>query len=550
MLVYCRWTMGKLSYLLVILSTTAVFAHDPQVVQTAQGKLRGFKATSRSGRPFLSFASIPFAKPPVGPLRFQPPQEPEPWEGIRNATDLGPWCIQYNMYDIPPATFGVEDCLYLAVHTHNTRGRAPVMFHLHGGGFISGNGPHKTDPRYLMDEDVVIVDINYRLGIMGFLSFEDEVMPGNQGMKDQVMALRWVKKNIAKFGGDPNRVTLVGESAGAGSVYHHTVSPLSRGLFHGGIAESGSSYAMWCVTPPGLAKEYAQKLAGLVSCPKGNSKEAVACMMKKDAKELVGHMEDYRIWQIDPLILFLPVLEPAGPGAFITGPINKWQHNPVPLLMGTTSAEGLLRTGYFLYYNMDFKWYDDNFERLAPVSHMYFATASNPNEVTRKIREFYYGNKPISLNDWVNVTNTYTDSWFTHGIFEGADKHTGDVYFYYFDYRGEYSFFPAEGNTTQYAIGAAHTDEILYIWYNKNFASDLKGKDVELSKKLVKIWTDFAKHGKAIPPPNSGKWDKWVTKKHNYMHITNSGFKPQIGLHEDRYRFWSELNFRDKYPWN
>ncbi|XP_014276171.1 juvenile hormone esterase [Halyomorpha halys] len=199
---------------------------------------------------------------------------------------------------------------------------------------------------------------------------------------------------------------------------------------------------------------------------------------------------------------------------------------------------------------MDFKWYDDNFERLAPVSLMYFATASNPNEVTRKIREFYYGNKPISLNDWVNVTNTYTDSWLTHAIFEGADKHTGDVYFYYFDYRGEYSFFPAEGNTTQYAIGAAHTDEILYIWYNKNFASDLKGKDVELSKKLVKIWTDFAKHGKAIPPPNSGKWDKWVTKKHNYMHITNSGFKPQIGLHEDRYRFWSELNFRDKYPWN
>ncbi|CAH1398676.1 unnamed protein product [Nezara viridula] len=288
------------------------------------------------------------------------------------------------MYQRRPTVFGVEDCLYLAVYTHDTKGKAPVLFHLHGGGFIAGNGPHKTDPRYLMDEDVVVVVVNYRVGIMGFLSFEDNVMPGNQGLKDQVMALRWVKNNIAKFGGDPNKVTLVGESAGAASVYHHTISPLSKGLFHRGIAESGSSYNMRCIMPPGMAKERAQKLAELVSCRKNNSKEATDCLLKKDAKELVGHMEDFR---------------------------------------------------------------------------------------------------------------AYTDSWYTSGIFDAANKHTGDVYFYYFDYRGEFSFFPSGGNKTQYAIGASHTDEIIYLWHNKNFASNLKGEDLELSKKLVKIWTDFAKFG-------------------------------------------------------
>nr|XP_014292970.1 esterase FE4-like [Halyomorpha halys] len=125
------------------------------------------------------------------------------------------------------------------------------MIHIHGGGFFGGTGPRRTEPHYMMDEDIVIVDISYRLGFLGFLSFKDKEMPGNQGLKDQVLAKKWVQKNIHLFGGDPNSVTLVGESAGAGSAYHHTVSPMSRGLFHRAIAESGTSYNPWGVAPPG-----------------------------------------------------------------------------------------------------------------------------------------------------------------------------------------------------------------------------------------------------------------------------------------------------------
>ncbi|CAH1398685.1 unnamed protein product [Nezara viridula] len=526
----------------VLLLAITAFADDAPVVETTAGSVRGFTSTSRSGRQYWSYRGIPFAKPPLGKLRFRPPEEPEPWTGIRNATEHGPFCIQYNMFHLNPKVIGSEDCLYLSVFTHDTNGSNPVMVHIHGGGFIAGD-KSKTSPIYLMDQEIVIVGINYRLGIMGFLSFENNEQPGNQGMKDQVMALQWVQKNIANFGGDPKRVTLVGESAGGASVVHHIISPLSRGLFHGAIAESGTSYNTWTVLPPGLARNRAKNLTSLASCPVKTTKEIIACLQEKNANELVGLMENFREWQIDPLmLLFQPVLEPKGSGAFLTGPISSWKHNPVPLLTGMTSGEGLLRTRYFLEFDMDFKWYNDNFEKVAPISFQYVASASNPEEVTKKIKQYYFGNKQITAEDWLNITTAYSDSWFTAGIMDAANKHSGDVYFYYFDYIGEYSYTPKNKSL---AIGTGHSEEVLYIWY-KDFAPNLKGKDLELSKKLVKIWTNFVKYGKPVLPDSN--WPTWTKKKH-YLNIGQSGFKINEGLCESRYNFWSSLNYNDKYQW-
>ncbi|XP_066908800.1 juvenile hormone esterase-like [Halyomorpha halys] len=528
---------------LLLLYAITAFADDGPIVDTTAGAVRGFTSRSRSGRQFLSYKGIPFARPPLGKLRFKPPEEPQPWAGIRNATEDGPFCIQYNMFQLNPQVIGSEDCLHLSVFTHDTNGSAPVLVHIHGGGFIAGD-KSKISPIYFMDHDVVVVGINYRLGIMGFLSFEDQEQPGNQGMKDQVMALRWVKKNIAKFGGDPNRVTLVGESAGGASVIHHVISPLSRGLFHGAIAESGSSYNIWTILPPGLARNRASNLTSLASCRFNSTREIVTCLQEMNATELVGLMEHFREWQIDPLmLLFQPVLESKGSEAFLTGPISSWEHSPVPLLIGMTSGEGLLRSRYFLEYNMDFKWYNDNFEKVAPISYQYVSSASNPDEVTRKIKQYYFGNKEITAADWLNITLAYSDSWFTAGILDAANKHTGDVYFYYFDYIGEYSYTPK--NKTL-AIGAGHSEEILYIWF-KTFAPDLKGSDLELSIKLVEIWTNFVKYGKPVSPESNRLWPTWTSKKHRYMHISKSGFQIKEGLLENRYSFWSSLNYKDKY---
>ncbi|CAH1398678.1 unnamed protein product [Nezara viridula] len=527
---------------ILLFITASLAADDPLIVETTHGKLQGRWMTSRAGRKFLAFSGVPFAKPPVGSRRFEPPEEMERWTGIRNATQPGPWCLQVNTFEIDPVAFGTEDCLYLSVYTHRRTSKNAVMIHFHGGGWNSGDAEHKTLPTYMMDKDVVIVDVNNRLAFLGFLSFEDKTMPGNQGLKDQVMAMKWVQKNIARFGGDPKRVTIVGESAGAGSVYHHTVSPMTTGLFHRAIAESGTSYNGWAVAPPGLAKTNCQKLAKLLGCPIDTTTAAVNCLKARNATDIAVTITQFLVWQIDSTLIW-PVLEPNEPGAFLTGPISKWKHNPVPLMLGTTSGEGLLRTGYFDYYKTELEWINDNFERLAPMSLMYEYTASNPSEITKKVREFYFRNGKITSDSWFNLTQLYTDTWFAIGIIDGANYHTGDVYFYYFDYIGEHTYGP-EYNRTLY-FGAPHTEEINFIWENPNVNWTLEGEDKKFSRRLVKIWTDFAKFGTPAPRGSDISWTKWNPKHHNYLEMSKSGIKGKQGFAKDRYKFWKSINYRD-----
>nr|XP_024218966.1 esterase FE4 [Halyomorpha halys]XP_024218967.1 esterase FE4 [Halyomorpha halys] len=536
--------MGTLQKVTFLLFLAGSLAENPLIVDTSTGKVRGYKMTSRSGRKFLAFSGVPYAKPPVGPLRFQPPEEVERWIGVRDATEPGPYCLQYGTFEEKPEPFGSEDCLYLSVYTHSTRGRAAVLVHIHAGGFHMGNGQRWYLPNYLMDEDVVIVDVNYRLAYLGFLSFEDKEMPGNQGLKDQVMALRWVKKNIAKFGGDPNKVTLVGESAGGASVYHHTVSPLSRGLFHKGIAESGTSYNPWALSPPGFAKSMAQQLAKNLGCPISSTSAAVSCLRSKKGSDIVSRIVDLIRWQVD-MEMNWAVLEPEGYGAFLTGPVSKWQHQPVPMIIGQTAGEGLLRTHYIVQNNTDFNWLNDNFDRLAPVSLWYSASASNPDEVTRKVRRYYFPDGQIRPEFWVNLTQMYTDSWITIGAIDGANLHTGPVYFYYFDYVGEYTFDEGVNRTLYFA--APHIEESEFLWQRPWTNRTFKGEDLALSKKLVKVWTDFAKYGNPTPRGSGFTWNKWKVSKHNYLHISHSGWEQKEGFATDRYNFWKSLNYRDKF---
>lgn len=525
-----------------LISVVVASKDDEPIIETPLGKVRGYTMTSRTGRRFYAFSGLPYAQPPINDLRFEPPQPALPWRGIKDAKEHGPFCLQANLYLLNPRVIGVEDCLYLSLYTHNISRKAPVIVHFHGGGFVSGNGARKTKPQYFMDEDVVIVDVNYRVGIMGFLSFEDEVMPGNQALKDQVQALKWVQQNIASFGGDPNCVTIIGESAGSRSVYHHTISPLSKGLFHRAIAESGTSYNFGSLLPRGYVSKQSHRLAELTNCTRSNTKEIVACFKAKNARELADQLIKYREWQIDPIFIFGVVFE-TGPGAFLTGPKKSWKHADVPCLMGTTSAEGLLRTAYFLRYNMSWEWYTENFNNVAPISLGYSETASDPTSITKKLREYYLPKKEITLEDWPKIVQMYTDSLYKMGIMEGADKHAGEVYFYYFDYLGIYTL---GGNLNRTLMtGAFHTDEIIYIWYNELFAN-INGPDLMLSKKLVKLWTNFAKYGTPTPKGSEIKWDTWTPNHHRYLHISNDGIKMAEGLAEDRYRFWKTLNTVDK----
>ncbi|XP_069689984.1 juvenile hormone esterase-like isoform X2 [Periplaneta americana] len=200
------------------------------LVSKQEASVQGSQMTSRNGRNFCSFRGMPYAAPPVGPLRFKAPQPVDFWNKKWNATVDGPMCIQKTKPIV-----GQEDCLYLNVYTPLTTFPSvqtfPVIVYFHGGSMEKGSGVSTLyHPKYFLDKDIVLVTINYRLGVFGFISTGDDEAPGNFGLKDQVAALRWVRDNIAELGGDPNKVTLQGQSAGAQSINYHMFSPLSRGL--------------------------------------------------------------------------------------------------------------------------------------------------------------------------------------------------------------------------------------------------------------------------------------------------------------------------------
>ncbi|OJH37325.1 carboxylesterase/lipase family protein [Cystobacter ferrugineus] len=240
---------------------------DTLIVDTSTGKLRG----RRMGG-VHAWLNIPYAAPPVGPLRFREPQPVQPWTGIRDATRFGASALQPPLIPGPLNTVissssqFSEDCLYLNVWSPAADGRKrPVWVWIHGGAYDLGGGSQYLGHELAKQGDIVFVSINYRLNAFGFLNlgglFEDERFAHNAGLLDQVAALRWVKENIEAFGGDPTRVTIGGESAGSASVVTLMVMKAARGLFHGAIAQSAgmSLHADWN-TSLDIAQEFASQL--------------------------------------------------------------------------------------------------------------------------------------------------------------------------------------------------------------------------------------------------------------------------------------------------
>lgn len=235
-------------FALAVLLNLAVVAHAADVVHTANGPVEGRGAQPSGVR---IFRGIPFAAPPTGDLRWREPEPVKNWSGVRAATEFGPRCMQAPIYsDMVFRSNGMsEDCLYLNVWTpaKADRERLPVLVYFYGGGFVSGDS---SEPRYdgesMAAKGIVVVSVNYRLGIFGFLALAELTQEsphkasGNYAFLDQSAALRWVQQNIANFGGDPRRVTIAGESAGSISVSAQMASPLSKGLIAGAIGESGA----------------------------------------------------------------------------------------------------------------------------------------------------------------------------------------------------------------------------------------------------------------------------------------------------------------------
>ncbi|XP_024082889.1 esterase FE4-like isoform X2 [Cimex lectularius] len=317
-------------------------------VTVDQGVLRGREFATHGNRTVYAFQGVPYAKPPLGDHRFKEPVMASSWIGVYDATAFSDVCMQYSHphYKSAEPIEGSEDCLYLNVYTPEVPdvpgGRLSTIVMLHGGAFTFGSG-NFVGAEFLLDHDVILVTVNYRLGPLGFLSTEDDVVPGNMGLKDQLLALKWVHRNIPSFGGDPTRITLAGMSAGAASVHYHLLSPKSRGYFHRAISMSGSALCPWAQTEN--AKEKTKRIAGNLGCPTTDSYTLIKCLRKRPAKKIVSQVKEFMPWLFYPFTPFGPTVEPQVPTAFIDEPpvdiILNRKANDVPWLISFDKDEGL-----------------------------------------------------------------------------------------------------------------------------------------------------------------------------------------------------------------
>lgn len=400
-------------YLVIIIIAYILFKYNwidknsnDAFVRTSNGILQGLKHEN-----YYSFEGIPYAEPPINENRFEIPKPyRKSWNGIRDAQKQQPYCLQWShfVFDNDDRTLGSEDCLYLNIYTPNPNAtnKYPVIFLIHGGAFMFG-GADFYGPKFLMEREIIYVNFYYRLGPLGFLSTEDNEINGNMGLKDQNLALKWVKENIINFGGDPNKITIIGFSAGGASVHLHYMSKLSRNLFQNGISHSGSALDSWVMVDKPLEK--AQKLANHIGCNFKSTKELKNCLKEKDGKEIVRATKIFQPWLYNPFTVFGPVIEIESENAFIIKHPKKYIEEgdieSKPWIVSLTKDEGIYPGGEFIKNDNIINQLNDNWNDIAPFL-LHFNNTIAPTkhiEVSEKIRKFYLGNDKINLKSFDKV---------------------------------------------------------------------------------------------------------------------------------------------------
>jgi juvenile-hormone esterase len=568
------------------LESVSTYAPKSPIVYTKYGPAIGLTEVSRSKREFMSFRGIPYAKPPVGELRFAAPEPPEPWNFAINATQNGPICIQKNYFFSDPKVEGTEDCLYLNVYVPKVKGTAllPVMVFIHWGGFLAGRGTSDYfGPEYIMDKDVILVTFNYRLGVFGFFTTLDDFAPGNYGLKDQVMALKFVQETIECFGGDKNRVTIFGQSAGGGSVSLHLVSPLSRGLFQQAISQSGVALDLWAKPLNPLQVQITAALATFAGCQAqlANRADLLKCLREVDAQKLAETADKFKYFSIEPLTPYTLVTEnktAANPNPFLEKqPLSYLQDEEflkVPWIVGNVQDEGILRVAQLVRQPETLKALNENFKTLiTQLLALQVSVGENTTSLYDNMINFYLGGKSsIDVNDPKSVQgfiDLYTDRSFTYGTYQTAilqsQKGHTPIWMYNFDYRGQYSYgdqFAATTNDINFNWGVSHCDDLLYLFKSPALFPDLaKESDLKMSEALVTMWTNFAIHG--TPDPfNSLQWNSLnfnnteEIKGSNLKVLNMTGssktktieFKLQRGFYPERMQFWVNQNLAENFP--
>ncbi|XP_047108500.1 esterase E4-like isoform X1 [Schistocerca piceifrons] len=541
------------------LYSTRTAGVETVTVKVAQGILKGKVVEAKYGGKYCSFQGIRYAKPPVGTLRFQPPQPPESWTGTRDALEEGAVAPHANW--VGKKYKGEEDCLFLNVYTSKiTSQNEPlkaVMVWFHGGAFGFGSG--NTDlygPDYLVAADVIVVTLNYRLGALGFLSLEDATIPGNNGLKDQVAALRWIQQNMINFGGDPDNVTIFGQSAGGASVQYHLISPMSKGLFHKAIAQSGSVFNPWASRK--ALKERSFTLGAVLGCNTNDPKVLIDFLRTCTPKQIVEGtaeivtLDDKRRGKNTP---FLPIPEnDSGSLQEVFLPDNpqnivkSGKFCDVPYLTGITSHEGIMELKNILKKPQLLKEIDNDFERLVPEDMELGEKSERLKKASDMIRQFYFDGKPFTKDNIMDYVNLQTDIMFACGMYQTAKYHVkysrSPLYCYNFGFDGALGVFKSCFGAS-HLPGACHVDDIGYLFHMSAVDITVEHDSIEMStiRRMVKLWTNFAKTGDPTPHLDADVMVKWTPNSQTnpcYLNI-DKDLTIRQNLNKERMEFWDDL---------
>lgn len=468
---------------------------DPALVRTAAGILRGTVVSDHR-----LFAGVPYAAAPVGQRRFAPPEPAGGWQGERDATKAGPRCVQDPSVDPEQGANTAEDCLSLNVWTPPVSDeKRPVMVWIHGGAFVGGSSGIYDAGRLAARGDIIVVTINYRLGALGFLAHPalgSDV--GNYGLADQQAALRWVRDNIADFGGDPEKVTVAGESAGGMSVCDHLVSPGSAGLFRAAILMSAPCQAQADLTTAnGRSLEY----AAAAGCP--DPATAATCLRALPVDALRKPVWYFNIGsdELTGPVTGSAVIPRAPLAAFGSG-----EGERVPLLIGTTR---------------------DEFTLFVALRYLRAGQRYTPADYPRLLSETFGPDAPAvaahyPIDRYGGVAQAYSAA-VTDGDFAcvseriaGELSRTGPVYAYEFNDRNAPA--PEVLRTLPFPVGASHSLELRYL-FDVGGAPPLNPAQQRLSDQMIDYWSAFVRFGE----PTADGEPAWPTFDGGRMSLQADG---------------------------
>ncbi|XP_069595472.1 fatty acyl-CoA hydrolase precursor, medium chain-like [Ranitomeya imitator] len=541
--------MGNLPRILILIPliltaiVTGVKAERP-LVTTKYGDLQGITVpVKETSRAIDAFFGVPFAKPPVGPLRFGNPEPPEPWKSVRDASEPSPMCLQVedtmkwvavsyqSSFQLPRTS---EDCLYLNVFTpadRDKKSKLPVMVYIHGGGLLFGLASMFDGSALSAYEKVVVLSIQYRVGILGFFSTGDNRLRGNYGFLDQVAALQWVQENIADFGGDPSSVTIFGESAGGISVSALVASPLAKGLFHRAISESGTvAMSALMVSTSEELIYFQHKVSESSGCDLASIAD---CLMKKSEEEMYTITKKMGMLFLPGCVdgVFLP--KPA-----VTMFANK-ESNKVPFLLGMNNQE----FGWMSLSLLDLSDVTAGMTRATAMKKLQnLPILSLRPEAIPHILDEYLGDTtdPVEIQD--RIQDLCGDIMFVIPTLKIAKYHRDmglPVYLY------EYQHPPSllEHVRPQY-VKADHGDELFFVTGGPFlrdgvlYSGPATQEEKRLARTIMKYWANFARTGN----PNSPGLTTWPEygADERYLEI-NLSQKSSSKLKEEKFKFLTEI---------